>query len=220
MLVELANGALVEGDMVGALRTLLEAEAQDDRLPELHHSKALAYLGKHDLSSALSSARKSVEIKPNYADANNTLGKILIDAGKYNEAVTYLSVAANDPLYADAYRAHTNLGILYYRQGQDDPSSTHFTKAVELAPTQACIAHYYQGHLNLKKGAMGGAIRSYDLATQRFCAGFGDAHLALGIAYERNKEYERARKKFLDIKQSFPNTKVAEQAMDRLKYLP
>jgi Tfp pilus assembly protein PilF len=220
MLVDLANGAILEGDSTGALQALLQAEELSPDLPELHHSKALAYYAKKDLLTALVEARKAVELMPNYSDANNTLGKLLVDAGKYREAEKPLLKAANDPVFRDAFKAHTNLGILYYRQGDYDLALKHLDKAVEMTSAQACVANYYRGHVYLRSGKFNDAITSYDLATQRFCAGFADAHLALGIAYERSKQYDRARKKFLDIKQTFPNSKIAEQAMDRLRYLP
>src|SRR4051794_26777065 len=75
-LVNLANGAIMENDPTGALQTLLEAEALDPKLPELHHSKALAFHLKHDDAKAIAEARRAVELKPNYAEANNTLGKL------------------------------------------------------------------------------------------------------------------------------------------------
>ena len=42
MLVEIANGALSEGDSTGALQSLARAEELDDSVPELYHSRALA----------------------------------------------------------------------------------------------------------------------------------------------------------------------------------
>lgn len=220
LIVEAANGALVEGDPTGALQHLAKAEEEDPELPELYHSKALAYFAKKDSQTALKAVKKALELKPEYTDANNTMGKLLMDGGYYGEAEKYFLKAAKDPLYREAYKVHTHLGILYYRRGEDSKSLIHLNKAVEEAPLQACIAYYYKGHVSLRSGKFQEALKEYDRATQKFCAQFAEGHLALGMLYERNKEYDRARKKFLDIKQRFPDTKVAEQAMDRLKFLP
>ena len=84
----------------------------------------------------------------------------------------------------------------------------------------SCVAYYYRGHLNLRENRFKEASRDYEHATQKFCAGFADAHFALGVAYLRNKQYDLARKKFLEIKQRYPNTEMADQAMDRLRYIP
>ena len=145
---------------------------------------------------------------------------MLLDSGNYHDAEAPLLKAASDPSYADAYKPHSNLGILFYRRGQFVPAQKYLNQAVAEAPARACIAHYYLGHIQLKQGKFSEATRSYDRATQNFCTNFADAHLALGIAYERNKQYDLARKKFLDIKINFPNSQIAEQAMDRLTYLP
>ncbi|HLE00756.1 MAG TPA: tetratricopeptide repeat protein [Bdellovibrionota bacterium] len=220
LLVEVANGALLEGDPIGALQDLAKAEAEDPKLPEIYHSKALAYHAKRDLKRALVEARHAVKLFPPYAEANNTLGKLLIDAGQYEEAVSPLLVAADNPLFRDAYKALTNLGILYYRRGQLEQSLSYLDRAIESEPQVACIAYYYRGHLRLKESRFKDAVRDYDLATRKYCGGFADAHLALGIAYEQNRQFDLARKKFLEVQQRYPDTKIAEQAMSHLRYLP
>jgi Tfp pilus assembly protein PilF len=220
MLVEVGNGALVEGDPTGALQNLARAEQEDASLPELHHSKALAYYAKRDLSAAISSAQKAVELKSNYSDANNTLGKLLLDAGRYEEALKPLQVAAGDALYREAYKAWTNLGIIKYRRGEYSGSENLMSRAIQEAPSQACVAYYYRGHLKLMEKHLDEAIQDYNRATQKLCASFGEAHIALGLAYQKNRQYELARKTFLEIQKRYPNTKLAERALDQLKFIP
>jgi type IV pilus assembly protein PilF len=219
-LIQIANGALIEGDSVGALQQLAKAELQDDQLPELHHTRALAYFTRHDLDQALISARKAVQLKPNYSDANNTLGRLLIEVGKYDEAQAPLKVAAGDPLYRESFKAWTNLGMMSYRVADYEQSGAYFNKAVLDSPNQACIAYYYLGHLDLRKKKLNEAIENYSKATKKFCAFLGDAHFALGLAYEQGKQFEMARKTFLEIQKRYPHTKLAEQAIEQLKYLP
>jgi Tfp pilus assembly protein PilF len=220
MLIEIANSAIIEGDAIGALENLMRAEKEDSELPELYHSKALAFFMKKDLQSAIAQARKAVELKPDYSDANNTLGKLLIDAGRPDQAIAPLELAAKDPLYREAYKPLTNLGILYYRRGTYDRAEQYLTKAINEVPSGACVAYYYRGHLRLRESRFREAQLDYDNAGKRVCAGFADARLALGIAYERGKQYEMARKTFVEVTNRFPNTQVAEQAMQHLRFLP
>lgn len=220
LLLELGNGALIEGDPTGALSTLMQAQQEDPEMPEIHHSLALAYYGKSDLSDALKEAQKAVELSPNYPDANNTLGKILLDLGRYDEARTPLLTAAQNPLYREAYKSWTNLGILNYRQGDFAKASRDFAKAIDGDRESACIAYYYRGHLKLRSGEYSDAIRDYAQATKKTCGGFADAHLAIAITYERTKQFGLARRGFLDIEQKFPNSKAADQALQHLKSLP
>jgi Tfp pilus assembly protein PilF len=220
MLVEIANSAIVEGDAISALEHLIRAEKEDSELPELYHSKALAYYMKRDTATAIAQARKAVQLKPDYSDANNTLGKLLIDAGQPEQAIAPLSTAAKDPIYRDAYKPLTNLGILYYRRGSYEQADQYLSRAIEDAPAVACVAYYYRGHLRLRDSRFDDAQKDYDSAGKRSCTGFADARLALGIAYQRGKRYDLARKTFMDVSSRFPNTKVAEQAMNHLRTLP
>lgn len=220
LLLDVANGALIEGDPTGALATLMQAEQEDPDMPEIHQSMALAYYAKSNVSEALKEAQTSVRLAPKYADANNTLGKILVDTGHYSDAVGPLSIAANDPLYRETYKALTNLGILYYRTGDLNRASNYFARAIESSRDQACIAYYYRGHLKLRAGDYTDAIRDYQQATKKACGGFADAHLAIAITYERTHQYDLARKDYIQIEQRFPNSKVADQANEHLKNLP
>jgi Tfp pilus assembly protein PilF len=220
MFVEIANGALIEGDPTAALQAIARAEAEDTSLAELYHTKALAFYVKHDLPTAIQSGRKAVEMRPAYSDAKNTLGKLLLEAGKYDDAMGPLSEAASDPLYNDAYKAWTNLGILKYRKNDYSQSAKYFDHAVQDAPGRSCIAHYYLGHIRLKELRLSDAIKEYDESTKKLCVKFKDGLLALGLAYQKDKQYQSARKTFLEIQKRYPNTQLAEQAMDHLKYLP
>lgn len=220
MFIEIANGAILEGDATGALENLFRAEKEDPKLPELYHSEALAFYMKHDIPTAVVKARKAVELKPDYSDANNTLGKLLIDLGKADEAIEPLTRAAKDPLYRGAFKPLTNLGIIYYRRGSYDRADLYLSRAITDAPAAACVAYYYRGHIRLRDSRFQDAVSDYDNAGKKTCAGFADAHLAMGIAYERGKQYDLARKKYLEVENRFPNSKVAEQAMNHLRFLP
>ena len=220
LLLDVGNGALVEGDPTGALSTLIQAEQEDPDMPEVHHSMALAYFAKNDLNEALQEAETAVKLAPKFADANNTLGKILVDMGRYNEATAPLLSAAASPLYRDTFKSWTNLGILYYRKGELSKASDYFEKAIDNSRDQACIAYYYRGHLRLREGKYTDAIRDYKQATQKACGGFADAHLAIAITYERTKQFDLARRSYLNIGERFPNTKAADQAMEHLRALP
>ena len=60
----------------------------------------------------------------------------------------------------------------------------------------------------------------YERATEKQCAAFADAHLAVAMMDERLGKNDDARKKYLEIRQNFPDSKAAETAMERLKKIP
>jgi Tfp pilus assembly protein PilF len=218
--IDAANGALADGQPVTALQDLAEAEKIAPKMPEIFHMRALVYVSKGESAQAIQAAKRAVELKPKYSAANTTLGKLLMDSGQTEEAVKYLKAAASDDLYGEVYKPLTSLGILYYRKMDLTNATLYLDKAVAADPRGACLAYYYRGHIHIHKGEFRQAINDYNQATRRFCANFAEAHLALGIAYERDKQYDVARKKFLEIKEHFSTTSVAEQATSHLKYLP
>jgi type IV pilus assembly protein PilF len=220
LLIEYSNGAILDHDPITALGTLFQAEKLDPLLPELHHSKALAYYAKKDMVNAEKSAEKAIELKPDYSDALNTLGRIYIDLGKNKQAEAVLLQAIKNPLYREAYKSQTNLGILYYRTERLEAANKVLNEAVEGEPNLSCVAHYYLGHIQLMQQSLDKAIKSYEKASQKYCGAFAEAHLALGVAYERTKDFGRARKKLVEVQQLYPDTKVGEEAIQHLRALP
>jgi Tfp pilus assembly protein PilF len=218
--VNAANGALLDGQPVAALQDLAEAEKLMPKMPEIFHMRALVYASKNDVPQAIQAAERAVELNPKYSAAHTTLGKLLMDTGRTDEAVKHLQAASSDDLYPESYKPLTSLGILYYRKMDLKLATQYLDKAVAAEPHGACLAYYYRGHIHLHQGEFRQAIHDYNQATRRFCANFAEAHLALGIAYERDKQYDAARKKYLEIKNQFSTTAVADQAISHLKYLP
>jgi Tfp pilus assembly protein PilF len=219
-LVAVAGGAVVEGDPTGALRFIQQAEAIDASLPELHHVKALALVQKHEPQAAIAAALRAIELKPDFAEANNTLGRLYLEQGRYAEAIPPLKKAASNLIFRESYKADINLGILYYRTGENALARKHFEHATLMAPHFSCMANYYLGHLELRENRPAKAVDYYEKATLRFCGKFADAHLAMGMALIEDKQFVRARKKLLDVYKIFPETQVAKRAMEQMKRIP
>ena len=214
--------ALSVGDYAGALSYTLEAEKRVSERSDIEHLKALIYASKGERGIALEYARRAVTLDPKSSMANNTYGKLLVDDGRGKDGVPYLLAAARDPLNREAFKPWTTLGIYEYHSAHYGRANDYLSHAIESSPVNACIAYYYRGHIHLSQGDLKDAIRDYDSSTRKFCADFPDGHLALGIAFERDKQYDRARRIFLETRDMFKenNPTVAEQAMDHLKTLP
>jgi Tfp pilus assembly protein PilF len=214
--------ALGAGDLTGALSYVLEAEKIVSERSDIEHLKALIYAARGERDTAIEYARRAVMLDPKSSMASNTYGKLLIDDDRGKEGAPYLRQAAHDPLNREAYKAWTSLGIYEYHQADFARASDDLDHAIEASPMNACIAYYYRGHIHLSQGELKDAIRDYDSSTRKFCADFADGHLALGIACERDKQYDRARRVFLETREQFKdgNPTVAEQATNHLKTLP
>jgi Tfp pilus assembly protein PilF len=218
--VALAEAALNDQDPTGALQALARAEALSSDLASVHHLRALAFLSKSDLNTAFVSARRAHELAPRDSAIATTFGKILIDLQKLSEAERVLLPAARDPLYRDAFKARTNLGVLNFIRGDLATARFHFDRAIQEVPEQACVAYHLRGQLFMKQGKRREAIQDFERSTQRLCGGYAEAEVTLGSALISDRQFDRARKKFLEIRQRFPGTRWAEMAMDRLRDVP
>ena len=218
--MDLANANLSEGEPTQALQALAEAEKIDPTYNEVNYVRTRAFHMKQDFPRALESIQKFLEKSPKSSDGLLTLGIIYMEMGRTKDAMAPLMEAANDPLYERASQAQTNLGILHYRAGEFKEAEYWFGKAIVESPTSACVAYYYTGHLRLKESKFKEAKEAYERGTQQFCGAFGEGFIALGIVYQHMKDYDHARKTFLEVEKRFPNTKLAEQAMERLRKLP
>lgn len=219
LLIEAANGSMMENDPIGALQFLERAEGLDANYAPIYHAKALAFSMRKDFPRALEEMKKSVSLDPENPFALNTYGKFLLDAGKLDEAEAPLMKAGNNSLFRESYKANSNLGILYYRKNDFERAEQRFQKAINDDAANSCIAYYYRGHIAVRRTLLAEAERFYERATQKQCAAFADAHLALGMMYERRGKLDDARKKYLELRQNFPDTKASESAMERLKKL-
>lgn len=220
LFVQMAQGALLEGDPTGALQNLAEAEKWDAELASLHYFRSLAYFAKRDSKAALKSVEKAVQLDSAHSEYANTYGKLLMDAGRYAEARKPLTQAASDPLYRDAYKAYTNLGILNYRQGRHEEARRSFDQAVLADAQNSCVAYYYRGNLWMRESEFKKAVTDYERAVDKYCANFKEAHFALGLVYARSQKFGLARKKFMEIRSLFPNTEIASKSLEQLEYLP
>ncbi len=218
--VEIASGSFSEGDNAGAFRALNEAEKIDPKLPEIHHIRGIILISRGELAQAKLSVERAIQLKPEYSAARNTLGKILLNDGKFMEAEIQLRLAADDRTFSEGYMAHTNLGILYYKTKKFTKAMVALSQAINDRPNMGCVARYYRGHVHLREGRIGDAIRDYDAATKRFCANFAEAYYALGVAQIRGKKFDSARKTLLDVVSRYQDKPIAKMAIDQLRYIP
>ena len=89
--------------------------------------------GNYDL--AIENFKKSVTLRPGYADAIHNIGFSYLQKGELDRAKTYLKQAyeMNPLLYQAAYK----LGFIEYKQENFESARIYFEKCLELAPGNA-----------------------------------------------------------------------------------
>ena len=126
--------AFERGDTREALRALLSAVRSDPKLPEAHHALGLVYhaSGKEDL--ALQHYREALALRPRFSDAQNNMGVLLLDMGRYDEAIVAFEAALSDMLYATPTLAKGNLGWALYQNGNVADGRARIAAAISSDP--------------------------------------------------------------------------------------
>ena len=121
------------------------------------------YLKANDLRGAERMYRKALEIKPDYADAHNSLGFVLAAQGRVDEAIAYFQKAII--LRPDDELSHYNLGNVLAGRGQIDDAIFHYSKALEIKPDYQS-AHFNLANVLAGRGKVAEAITHYRKAIE------------------------------------------------------
>lgn len=101
-----------KGDLRGALELYGKALLALPEFPEAAYQQGTAFLAIRDLDAAEKSFRRAVELKPGWSLAMNSLGSLLIQRGKAEEALSLLnSVLETDPYNPSTLSALAELQI-------------------------------------------------------------------------------------------------------------
>ncbi len=136
------------GQPRAALSHALKALELDDQNAAAAHLIALIYLDfcqrdAHDcrLEDARRHAQLAIEVQPEFREARNTLGVILIHQKRYQEAIAALRPLTQDILYNTPENAWGNLGWAYLESGQLRPAIAALRRSVAIQPA-FCVGHY------------------------------------------------------------------------------
>lgn len=154
------------------------------------------------LSEVEKYARAALKANPQFRDATNMLGQVLINEKKYREAIVALEPLTRDPAYVHPYYAWGNLGWAQVLDGQVDAGIASLKNAIAAEP-RFCVGQYRLGIAHEKKGEFPLAEQSLtDALTvadpncenlQDAWEARGDVRAKLGRAPEAHKDYERCR---------------------------
>lgn len=142
-------------------------------------------LAEQDYAAAIQGA-------PNVPETYNNLGALLLDMGRYSDAVYYLRRAVN--IRPNYFMAWMNLGIAYYQQGKTTEALTSFARAYNIRQD---YPNFY-----LNRGLAYFAMGDYDSAISdytellRLQGPSARALLERGRAFAKMKYYANAMEDF------------------------
>jgi tetratricopeptide (TPR) repeat protein len=167
-----------------ALEHALKAVDLNEDNAEAAHLVALLYLDfcrrsvdECRLSEAEKHARLALKDKPDFREAKNTLGVILVHQKKYDDAIAVLKPLAEDILYQTPENAWGNLGWAYLEKGDVEHAIEALRRSVAAQPN-FCVGNYRLGLAYEKKQEPAQAVEAYTRAVETdhpMCKGLQDA---------------------------------------------
>jgi len=104
-------------------------------------------------------ARGALKANPDFRDAKNMLGQVLVHQKRCKEAIAVLEPLTKDPAYVHPFYAWGNLGEAQICDGSTDAAIGSLKNAVAAEP-RFCVGHYRLGIAYEKKGDVGQAESS------------------------------------------------------------
>ena len=109
-----------------------ERVAKSDPSAITFYNLGTLYMKLGQPSAAKTALDQALALKPDYAEASNTLGALLAQSGDVAGALAHFRSALDaKPDYADALN---NLGYTYFQTGQPQPAYALYQRALELRP--------------------------------------------------------------------------------------
>ena len=224
---DLAQDEWKHGRLRAAMEHAQKASNADDGHAEAHHFVAILYMALCQIEAdcrweeAEKYARKAVAADVEFRPARHTLGVILIQEKKFDDAIVVLRPLAEDILYKTPELAWYDLGGAHLEKGDADHAIEALTKAVALKPT-FCWANYRLGLAWEKKGAMDKAEAELSNALEPSdpaCRNLQDGYEARGRVRERTGKKDLAKQDYelcAKLSVATPSGKTCVAAWKRL----
>ncbi|MGH7887638.1 MAG: tetratricopeptide repeat protein, partial [Candidatus Binatia bacterium] len=177
-----------------------------------YNNLANAYAKQGDVSAAIKSAERALEVDPDYGVAHYNLGNLYMLQGNFTLAQRDFEAALRLlPNYAEA---HSNYGQLLAERGDIEAGMEHFRKAVALNPTLS-RAHLNLGVALVKQGQSEAAIGPLQAAA-KLNLNSPQASFYLGSIYAAQNRYAEAAESFNEALRIDGNFAPAHQSLAEL----
>jgi len=155
--------------------------------------------------------RKAVELRPDYAEAWNSLSVVALLLQAWDQAIAAAENALKEPTYDATIFARANLGWAYFHKKDLQRAWKELHESVSRAPT-FCVGRYRLAKVYLERGEVEQAVDVIDplVADGKRCP-IQEAFLLGGLLQERRKNSEKARGLFHACAEMSPRSCVADE---------
>lgn len=150
---------LNSGDQQSAYVSFQKALKENPRHRDAHYYVAFIYAFQEKFDQAEAEVREAIRTDPDYPDAYNFLGQVLIKQNRRQEAIDAFRKAVSYPLYSTPDVAYYQLGLVLEMEGDMQNARQAFEDALKVAPPNVPQARVYLelGRVHYKLGEDGKA---------------------------------------------------------------
>jgi Tfp pilus assembly protein PilF len=196
-----------------ALKQAYDYGAQAETISCLKGADAQSVRGEQDqkLRDARADFHKAVELRPNFADAWNSLSAAALLLREWDEAIAAAENALKDPTYDSPVYARANLGWAYFHKRDLQNAWKELYESVARAPS-FCVGRYRLAKVHVERGEFdqAGDVLAPLVADSKRCP-IQEAFLLDGLVQERRKDTQKAREMFRACADMSPRSCVAEE---------
>lgn len=143
----------------------------------------------------------AIRLKPDYAEAYNNRGNLLMREGQLEDALADYNHAVR--LKPDYFKAYVNRGVTLHQLGDREAAIKDFNEAIRIAPGYA-KAYYHRGITLKQQGRVDAALRDYTEAI-RLKVDFAKAYNSRGITFFEQGDLDAALKDCTEAIRLRPN---------------
>ena len=206
------------GDLGQALKYLSMAEKRQPNAAVIQYDLGLAYSERGLKLEAFNHLKKALALKPDYAEAENALGRYYAEQGQLDQAQWCFEKALANPFYTTPQLALYNLGLIYEKKGDSEAALKQYQEAVRLKRDYA-PAYYRIGQLLEQSRRADEAREAYGNAIE-FAPDLVEAQYRYGVMSYTAGELENAFYSLNRVVKLAPHSTMAEDAwkyLDRLQ---
>lgn len=215
--LQLGTSQLNNGNYPQALSELMIAAQLDPNEPVIQNNLGLAYFFRERTDLAEVHIRNAIKLKPDYSDAHNNLSRILIERGRYQEAIQSARVVLQDLTYPNPEKPLINLGIAQFKLSQFDAAKKNFQKALEFQRDN-CLAQSYFGRSLFEMQSFSRASEALDRAAG-FCQQiqFDEPQYYSALSYYQIGQVQKAEARLEALIKMYPQGKYVDKAKTMLE---
>jgi len=130
----LGEDYLAQGNPIAALKELTAAKKITPDDPYLHYALGMVYHDMEKYGLSETHLKKAIDLKPDYTEAMNSLGGVLMKQKKWDRAIALFRETAGNLLYTTPHFPLSNMGWAFLRKGDYMRAEASFKKALKTKP--------------------------------------------------------------------------------------